>query len=604
VDPFASVGVLAVSEREVLAGGRTHMCGALRAEHAGSEVVLAGWSARKRDHGGVVFLDLRDREGPVQVVAHPDQAPDAHRTASDLKSESVIRVTGSVQMRPDGTVNPALATGEVEVIASEIEVLSESDTPPFPVEDRVEVDEVLRLKHRYLDLRRPEMTGVLRLRHRAFTSIRRFFDERGFIDVETPMLTKSTPEGARDFLVPSRLQRGRVYALPQSPQLFKQLLMVAGFDRYYQIVRCFRDEDLRADRHWEFTQLDLEMSFATEEDVYEVIESMFVRMFRETIGVELGIPFQRLTYEECMARFGSDRPDLRYGMELADLTDVFAGSGFRAFAKVVDDGGKVKGFAAPGAAAWPRRELDGLVQEATSRGAKGLVWIAFTGSEARSPVEKHLSAEELDAVRRSTGAGEGDLALLVADRPSRVAVALDGLRRLMAARLDLIPKDEWRFLWVTEMPLFEWGEEDQAWVPAHHPFTSPASVDMNPETAKARAYDITLNGFELGSGSIRIHRPEVQRRIFDMIGLSESEAQEKFGFLLEAFRYGVPPHGGIAIGLDRVAMMLAGTENIRDVIAFPKTQSGAELLTGAPSEPSGQQLDMLGMKFVEPPRSG
>jgi aspartyl-tRNA synthetase len=589
---------------EILAGGRTHMCGSLRASDAGRGVVLAGWVARKRDHGGVVFLDLRDREGPVQVVAHPQDAPDAHRVASDAKSESVVMVTGVVRLRPEGTTNTALATGEIEVAAITIEVLTESETPPFPVEDRVDVEEVLRLRHRYLDIRRPEMTEILRLRHRVLASIRRFFDERGFVDVETPMLTKSTPEGARDFLVPSRLQHGKVYALPQSPQLFKQLLMVAGLDRYYQIVRCFRDEDLRADRHWEFTQLDVEMSFPTEEDIYEVMESAFVRVFQETIGIELPTPFPRLSYTECMARYGSDRPDTRYAMELADLTDAFRGSRFRAFASVVESGGQVKAFAAPGAASWPRRELDGLVQEAKSRGAAGLVWIALEGTQARSPVEKHISLEELVVVRKATGAADGDLILLVADRPSRVAVALDGLRRLMASRLGLIPEGEWRFLWVTEMPLFEWGEEDQAWVPAHHPFTSPASDDLDPETARARAYDITLNGFELGSGSIRIHRPEVQRKIFDLLGLSEEEARQKFGFLLEAFRYGVPPHGGIAIGLDRVVMMMAGTENIRDVIAFPKTASGVEILTGAPTDPSPEQLDLLGMRFVEPPRSG
>jgi aspartyl-tRNA synthetase len=587
---------------EILAGGRTHMCGSLRASDAGRQVVLAGWVARKRDHGGVVFLDLRDREGPVQVVAHPQDAPDAHRVASDVKSESVVRVIGLVRLRPEGTRNTALATGEVEVAATTIEVLTESETPPFPIEDRVDVEEVLRLRHRYLDIRRPEMTEILRLRHRVLASIRRFFDERGFVDVETPMLTKSTPEGARDYLVPSRLQRGKVYALPQSPQLFKQLLMVAGMDRYYQIARCFRDEDLRADRHWEFTQLDVEMSFPTEEDVYELMESAFVRIFRETKGIELETPFPRLTYEECMARFGSDRPDTRYGMELADVTETFRGSGFRSFASVVEAGGQVKGFAAPGAASWPRRELDGLVQEAKSRGAAGLVWIALEGAQARSPVEKHISLEELVAVRKATGAADGDLILLVADRPSRVAVALDGLRRLMASRLKVIPEGEWRFLWVTEMPLFEWGEEDQTWVPAHHPFTSPASDDLDPATAKARAYDITLNGFELGSGSIRIHRPEVQRKIFDLLGLSEEEAKQKFGFLLEAFRYGVPPHGGIAVGLDRTVMMMAGTENIRDVIAFPKTASGLEILTGAPTDPSPQQLDLLGMKFVEPPK--
>ncbi|TMK96541.1 MAG: aspartate--tRNA ligase, partial [Actinobacteria bacterium] len=501
-----------------------------------------------------------------------------------------------------GTVNPALATGEIEVAADGIEVLTESETPPFPIEDRVDLDEALRLKYRYLDLRRPEMTGIMRLRHRALGSIRRFFDERGFVDVETPMLTKSTPEGARDFVVPSRLQRGKVYALPQSPQQFKQLLMVAGFDRYYQIARCMRDEDLRADRHWEFTQLDLEMSFVNEEDVYAVLESMFARLWSEILGVEISTPWPRLTYEESMARFGTDHADTRYGLELADLTKVFAGSSFRAFSQVVADGGEVRGFAAPGAAGWPRRDLDGLIQEAKARGAAGLVWIAFEGGAARSPVEKHLSADEVLAVREATGAGDGDLVVIVADRPSRVGVALDGLRRLLAERLGLIPQGRWDFTWITDFPMFEWSEDEGKWVAKHHPFTMPTTEDLDPARAKARAYDIVLNGYELGSGSIRIHRPDIQSKVFDVLGLSRAEAEEKFGHMLEAFRYGVPPHGGFAFGLDRVVMMLAGTENIRDVIAFPKTSSGQELLTGAPSVPSQDQLNLLGIRFVEPPK--
>jgi len=585
------------------------MCGALRAKDAGSEVILSGWVGRKRDHGGVVFLDLRDREGPVQVVAHPQDAPEAHAVASEARPESVLRVAGEVRLRPEGTANPGLATGEVEIAATTIEVISEADTPPFPVEDDVDVDEVLRLRYRYLDIRRPEMTEVLRLRHGVFASIRRYFDERGFIDVETPMLTKSTPEGARDFLVPSRLQRGRVYALPQSPQMFKQLLMVAGLDRYYQIVRCLRDEDLRADRHWEFTQLDLEMSFATEEDVFEVIESMFVRVWRETLGIELPTPFPRLTYDEAMRRYGSDKPDTRYRMELADLTGTFRGSAFRAFATAVEGGGHVKGFSAPGAGGWPRKELDGLIQEAKSRGAAGLVWLAFHRSGAKSPVISHLSPEELQEIASATDAADGDLVLMVADQPGRVSVALDGLRRLMASRLGLVPSWDrhlepayWAFLWVTDPPLFAWSEDEGKWVSAHHPFTSPASEDVDPRTAKARAYDIVLNGFELASGSIRIHRPEIQQRIFEILGLTEDESREKYGFLLEAFRYGVPPHGGIAPGLDRIVMLLAGRDNIRDVIAFPKTASGADLLTGAPTEPSKEQLDLLGLRFEAEPR--
>ena len=591
-----------MSTEERIPGGRTHMCGGLRDADAGAEVDLAGWVARRRDMGGVVFLDLRDREGVVQVVVHPQDAPEALEVASNVRSESVVRVRGTVRVRPEGTANPQLATGEVEVVATDIEILTESDTPPFPIGDRVDVDELLRLQYRYLDLRRPEMTRTLRTRHAVMSSIRRHFDERGFVDVETPMLTKSTPEGARDFLVPSRLQRGKVYALPQSPQIFKQLLMVAGIDRYYQLVRCFRDEDLRADRHWEFTQLDVEMSFPTEEDVYELFEAMFVRLWRDVLDVQLPTPFPRLSEAECRTRYGSDKPDTRYGVELADLTETFRGSGFRAFASVVESGGVVKGFAAPGAAAWSRKDLDGLVTEAKSRGAAGLVWVAFTGDEVRSPVEKFLSPQEVGAIRSATGANDGDLVLLVADQTSRTNVALDGLRRLMAARLSLVPEGRWNFLWVTDMPLFEWGEEDQQWVPAHHPFTSPASEDLTPETARARAYDLVLNGFELGSGSIRIHRAEVQSKMFELLGLTPGQAEEKFGFLLRAFRYGVPPHGGMALGIDRIVMLLTGRDNIRDVIAFPKMGSGIEPLTGAPSEPSDEQLKLLGMRWTEAER--
>ncbi|MGH2661695.1 MAG: aspartate--tRNA ligase [Actinomycetota bacterium] len=584
---------------------RTHRCGELRAEHAGADVALCGWVAHQRDHGGVLFLDLRDREGIVQVVVHPADAAEAHATAERLRGESVIRVEGEVRRRPEGTVNPDLPTGEVEVAARRVEVLSEAETPPFAIEDRIQADEALRLRHRYLDLRRPEMTGNLRLRHRAFAAIRRFFDDREFVEVETPMLTRSTPEGARDFLVPSRMAPGTFYALPQSPQLFKQLLMVAGLDRYYQIVRCFRDEDLRADRQPEFTQLDVEMSFISEEDVQALIEEMLAVVWREVLDVEVNTPFPRLPYAEAMARYGSDKPDLRYdGMELAELSAAFRGTGFNAFAGALGKGGVVKGLAAPGAAAWSRKELDGLVTEATGRGASGLVWIAFSGAEVRSPVEKHLSAEEIEAVRERTGAGDGDLVLLVADPEPRANTVLDGLRRLMTSRLNLMPEGSWSFLWISEPPLFEWSDEENRWVSVHHPFTSPATEDLDPETATARAYDTVVNGWELGGGSIRIHRPDVQRKVFDVLGFSAQEAQARFGFLLDAFRFGIPPHGGIAFGLDRLAMVLAGQENIREVIAFPKTQSGADLLTGAPAEVSEAQLRELGLHLRRPPTPG
>jgi aspartyl-tRNA synthetase len=581
---------------------RTHRCGELRAEHAGTEVALCGWVAHDRDHGGVLFVDLRDREGIVQVVFHPQEAPEAHTAASRLRAESVVRVVGEVRRRPEGTVNSSIPTGEVEVAARSVEVLAEADTPPFPIEDRTEADEALRLRYRYLDIRRPEMAERLRLRHRAFSAIRRFFDRHGFTEVETPMLTRSTPEGARDFLVPSRLQPGEFYALPQSPQLFKQILMVAGMDRYYQIVRCFRDEDLRADRQPEFTQLDVEMSFVTEEDVMGLIETMLAQVWAEVIGVRVETPFPRLPYREAMRRYGTDKPDLRYGLELADLSEAFSGTGFRAFGSVLSDGGAVKALAVPGAASWSRGDLDGLVTEAKARGATGLVWIAFTGGEVRSPVEKHLSTDEVAAVRSSTGAGEGDLALVVADREARANTVLDGLRRLMASRLDLVPEDRFEFVWIIEPPLFEWSEELEAWTSVHHPFTSPATEDLAPETATARAYDVVVNGWELGGGSIRIHRPDLQRRVFDALGFSAQEAQERFGFLLEAFRHGVPPHGGIAFGLDRLAMLLAGQENIREVIAFPKTQSGADLLTGAPGPVDEAQLRDLGLQLRRPRR--
>ena len=582
-----------------LPGGRTNMCGELRAEHVGTTVVLTGWVATTRDQGGVVFVDLRDREGTVQVVAHREETPEAQAEASRLRSEWVVRVTGEVRHRPPGTTNDALATGEVEVAATDVEVLSESDTPPFPIEDGVQVDEALRLRYRYLDLRRPDMTRTLCTRHRAFSSIREYFDSRGFVDVETPILTKSTPEGARDFLVPSRLQRGKVYALPQSPQQFKQLLMVAGLDRYYQIARCFRDEDLRADRHWEFTQLDAEMSFATEEDVFEVFEGMFSKLWRDVLDVEVTTPFPRLSFDESMGRYGSDKPDTRYGMELADLTDAFRGSGFQAFARAIEAGGIVKGLAAPGAADWSRKQLDELVQETKSRGAAGLVWIAVRADGLQSPVAKFLSESETAAITERTGAQVGDLVLLVADGEKRTNVALDGLRRHMADRLGLIPEGRWNFLWITEFPIFEWNEDEGKWDAQHHPFTAPVSADLDPASARARAYDAVLNGLELGSGSIRIHDPEIQRKVFDTLGIAAVDAEEKFGHMLEAFRLGVPPHGGFALGLDRIVMLLTGRDNIRDVIAFPKTSSGQELLTGAPSAPSEEQLRLLGMRWVQ-----
>jgi aspartyl-tRNA synthetase len=581
---------------------RTHACGELRVDHAGGSVALCGWVAHRRDHGGVTFIDLRDHEGVVQVVFHPDEAPEAHAAAQELRSEWVVRVTGTVRARPEGMANPALGTGEIEVAAGGLKVLAQAETPPFVIEDRVEADELLRLEYRYLDLRRPEMTQVLRMRHLVARIMREHLDELGFVEVETPMLGRATPEGSRDFLVPARVRPGTFFALPQSPQQLKQLLMVGGQDRYYQIVRCLRDEATRADRGFEFTQLDVEMAFVDQEDVFEVIEPLYARIIQETQGVEVQTPFRRMAFDEMVDRFGSDKADLRYGMELVDLTDLFVGSGFNAFASVAAGDGAIKALAAPGGGALSRKELDALVEDAKGRGAAGLVWIVVEESGAvRTPVEKFLSDEEKAGVLTRTEASPGDLVCIVADARDRVHVALDGSRRSLAARLGLIPEGSWLYCWYTEPPLFEWSEEEDKWVANHHPFTAPLTDDLDPTTAKAKAYDLVLNGFEVGGGSIRIHRPDVQEAVFDVLGVSHEEQQEKFGHLLKAFRYGAPPHGGIAMGLDRLLMLLAGKESLRDVTAFPKAQSGADPMTGAPAPADPAALKELGIEVtVEP----
>jgi aspartyl-tRNA synthetase len=575
---------------------RTHACGELRTEHVGGEVTLCGWVAHRRDHGGVTFIDLRDHEGSVQVVFHPEDAPEAHTVAQELRNEWVVRVTGDVRARPEGMANPALATGEVEVVARALEVLAAADTPPFVIEDRVEADELLRLEYRYLDLRRPEMTQVLRMRHHVTRIMRDHLDGLGFVEVETPMLGRATPEGARDFLVPARVRPGTFFALPQSPQQLKQLLMVGGQDRYYQIVRCLRDEATRADRGFEFTQLDIEMAFVDQEDVFAVIEPLYARIIEETQGVEVPTPFLRLTFDEMVDRYGSDKADLRYGMELVDLTELFVGSGFIAFASVASGDGAIKGLAAPGGAQLSRKELDALVEDAKGRGAAGLVWIVVEeDGSVRSPVEKFLSDEEKAGIIARTEATPGDLVCIVADTRDRVHVALDGARRGLAARLALIPAGTWLYCWYTEPPLFEWSEDEDKWVANHHPFTAPLTDDLDPTTAKAVAYDLVLNGFEVGGGSIRIHRPEIQRAVFDVLGVSPAEQEEKFGHLLKAFRFGAPPHGGIAMGLDRLLMLLAGKESLRDVTAFPKAQSGADPMTGAPAPADPEVLKELGI---------
>jgi len=590
-----------VSDRSLFATAmRTHACGELRAADAGTEVSLCGWVARRRDHGGVTFIDLRDREGAVQVVFHPEEAAEAHGTAQDLRAEWVVRVTGTVRERPDGMVNPTLATGEIEVAATGLEIVSRAETPPFLIEDRVEAEEHLRLEYRYLDLRRPEMTNVLRLRHHVTRLMHEHLDALGFVDVETPLLGRATPEGARDFLVPARVRPGTFFALPQSPQQLKQLLMVGGQDRYYQIVKCLRDEATRADRGFEFTQLDIEMAFVDEEDIIAVIEPLYARIIAETQGVEVTMPFRRMAFDEMVDRYGSDKADLRYGMELVNLVDLFAGSGFNAFARVAADGGSIKALCAPGGGSFSRKELDKLVEDAKGRGAAGLVWIVVEDGGIRSPVEKFLSEDEVREVLARSGASPGDLICIVADRPDRVHVALDGLRRELAVRLDMIPEGRWEFCWYREPPLFEWSDDEDKWVAQHHPFTAPLSDDLNPETAKARAYDLILNGFEIGGGSIRIHDPAVQQAVFDVLDLSPEEQEEKFGHMLKAFKYGAPPHGGVAMGLDRLIMVLAGKDSLRDVTAFPKAQSGLDPMTGAPARADEAQLAELGIAVIVP----
>jgi aspartyl-tRNA synthetase len=586
---------------------RNTWAGSLRAEAVGRQVRVAGWVHRRRDHGGLVFVDLRDRSGLVQVVFNPEQSPKAHESAHELRSEWVVSVAGEVVPRSPDTVNAGLPTGEIEVRVDQLEVLAEAETPPFPLDEEIPVDEALRLRHRYLDLRREQMQQGLALRHRVIGAIRRHLDERGFLEIETPILTRSTPEGARDFVVPSRLQRGDFYALPQSPQLFKQLLMIAGYERYYQIARCFRDEDLRADRQPEFTQLDLEMSFVGEEDVIGVTEGVIASALAAG-GVRAEPPFPRLTYDDAMARFGSDRPDTRFGLEISDLGDALRETEFKVFRSVLEKGGVVRGLNA-GARELSRAELDGLIEFAQGQGAGGLVWayVEEGGASWRSPVAKFLAAGEIEVIGSALDAKPGDLLLLVADDAGVAAQALGALRVELAERFGLASEGDWKILWVTAFPLLEWNDEEGRWDALHHPFTSPTDETLdvladNPGAARARAYDIVINGAEIGGGSIRINRPDVQRRVFEALGIGAPEAEDKFGFLIEALAHGAPPHGGIALGLDRLVAQLAGRESIRDVIAFPKTASGADLLTGAPAPINERQLRELGIRPDARPR--
>ena len=594
---------------------RSTSCGELRTGHVGQTVTLAGWVHRRRDHGNLIFIDLRDRYGLVQVVFNPELAPKAHAAAERFRSEWVVKVSGTVYARPEGTANPGLATGEIEVSASSTEVLNESKTPPFEVGDDGEVDELLRLKYRYIDLRRPSMQETIMLRHRVVKYIRDFLDERGFLEIETPILIKSTPEGARDYLVPSRLYPGKFYALPQSPQQLKQLLMVAGMDKYFQIARCFRDEDPRADRQPEHTQLDLEMSFVEQDDVLSLIEDLYTSMLAELVpGKRVVTPFPRLSYQEATDRFASDKPDLRFGLEMADLTGLASKSGFRVFSSAASGGGIVKGFSVPGAGGYARRQLDELVEFTKTRGAQGLVYIALdasapsldelTGDGFRSPAARFLTLDEVKEAAALTGAGPGDLVLIVAGPAKSTNVALSALRVEMARRYELADPDVLHFAFIVDFPLFEWNENEGRWDAMHHAFSMPNAdtiqyLESDPGRVIGTLYDLVCNGVELASGSIRVHQRDLQERIFKVLGYTEEQVGQRFKQLLDALEYGAPPHGGIAPGIDRLIMVLLGIDNIRDVIAFPKTQNAIDPLFEAPDNVEAEQLDELRIRIIE-----
>lgn len=582
---------------------RTDYCGTPRAGDIGRSVVLMGWVQSNRDHGGVIFIDLRDREGIIQIVFNPQTNREIHEKASALRDEWVIAVTGRITSRSPETVNPNLPTGEIEVVADGLRILNTSKPLPFLIENDVRVDELLRLKHRYLDLRRPNMRDNIVTRHKAVSATRNYLNRNGFIEVETPYLTRSTPEGARDFLVPSRLNPGKFYALPQSPQLLKQTLMISGFDRYYQVVRCFRDEDLRADRQPEFTQIDLEMSYADENDIMSVVEGILKAIFEEAKGMNIPVPFRRMKHEEAMLRYGSDKPDTRFGLELDELTEIFKDSGFQVFSGAIKKGGIVKALKLPGKAGeLSRKEIDDLGEIAKSLGAKGLAWIRVSGDEWQSPIVKFMSDKEKEDLRNKLGLVDGDIVFFAADTAYIVNMVLSHLRLELGERLGMVDHGRFDFLWVEDFPLLDYDHTEKRYVAMHHPFTSPKEEDLHlldteKGKVRSRAYDVVLNGVEIGGGSIRIFQKDIQEKLFHTIGLTAEQAAEKFGFLLEALEFGAPPHGGIALGLDRIIMLIVGAGSIRDVIAFPKTQKGVCPLTEAPSEVEQSQLLELGLKL-------